>query len=503
MKFEFMPVESLPQLSWFARLVTGSETVVVHHGSMVETSEESFFEGAWDGPFEDRQFHRAATFVGSGGILTEKGLLFASSTNLAERLYSVRLDHCLCVSNSHVFLLAQLDDEPDPTIADYYFDFLESFRRGPASKPQSIKTRQGRRIQLHPYCNLLIRKNLALEYCPKRGHEAPRNYAEYHRLLGDTLECVIANAAHPDRLHSYQPVTAISEGYDSVAIAALAVQAGCRRAVTFTSLEDARAIGKALDLVTKEYDLTAYQRLPDYPEAEFCALPFGSFASYGIMEPELKGKMLLTGCLGDRIWSLRQHILSNLRQPWHRYISLNTLTEFRLRVGFFQFPLPFVGAVNAREIYQISRSDELRPWSVGGEYDRPIPRRIAEDAGVPRHLFGRKKVAGSAAYPFNPSAGLSEKSQNDFIEYCKNSSIRFSNLRPGLAKRMLAFIHARFCNLLERLPCPVIPLIVPLTRLRFRNYNDPFSRKRHLYTFHWGVSKIRRRYMIPEDIRPQ
>jgi hypothetical protein len=502
MKFGFIQVKSLPPLSWCALLSSDSETVCVYCGSMVETKEDSFFEGAWDGPFEDRQFHRAMTFTGSGGVLTEEGPFFASATNSGERLYSVRLEQHLYISNSLIFLMAQMDDEPDPQIAHYYFDFLESFRRGPASKPQSIKTRRGRHIKLHPCCNLLVGQNFAIHYRPKRNSEAPRNYAEYCELLEGTVERIFVNAAHPNRLHSYQPVTTITQGYDSVAVAALAVKGGCREAVTFTSVDDARAISEVLGLVTKEYDLTAFQQLPDYPEAEFCALPFGSSSPYGSMESELKGKLLLTGFLGDRVWCLTPDILSNLRQPWRPMLEGNTLIEFRLRVGFFLFPLPYVGALNARKIHQITRSRELKPWSIGGGYNRPIPRRIAEDAGVPRQLFGQRKVAGSHSYPHR-SHGLSEKSRNDFVEYCKRHSVCFSNLRPNLVRCILGFAHSKLCASLKLLPHWMMPLILPLTWLRFRNYNNLFWRSEYLYTFHWGINKVRHRYFIPEDIKDQ
>ena len=36
----------------------------------------------------------------------------------------------------------------------------------------------------------------------------------------------------------------------------------------------------------------------------------------------------------------------------------------------------------------------MKPWSVAKSYDRPIARRIAEEAGVPRHLFGQVKKGG-------------------------------------------------------------------------------------------------------------
>ena len=54
----------------------------------------------------------------------------------------------------------------------------------------------------------------------------------------------------------------------------------------------------------------------------------------------------------------------------------------------------------------------MRPWSVGGGYDRPIPRRIAEEAGVPRQHFGQRKMGGTRR-PF----GLMAASREDFQKF--------------------------------------------------------------------------------------
>ena len=40
----------------------------------------------------------------------------------------------------------------------------------------------------------------------------------------------------------------------------------------------------------------------------------------------------------------------------------------------------------------------MRPWCVGGAYDRPIPRRIVESAGVERAAFGQTKRAVAVWY---------------------------------------------------------------------------------------------------------
>lgn len=75
--------------------------------------------------------------------------------------------------------------------------------------------------------------------------------------------------------------------------------------------------------------------------------------------------------------------------------DFNTLgfCEYRLREGVVHLPVPFFGARRAAELLELSHSSEMSPWVLGGAYDRPIPRRIAEEAGVPREAFGQRKSA--------------------------------------------------------------------------------------------------------------
>ena len=77
-------------------------------------------------------------------------------------------------------------------------------------------------------------------------------------------------------------------------------------------------------------------------------------------------------------------------------------SEFRLRVGFAHVPVPRIGTRYPATLNRISRSTELAPYSLGGSYDRPIARRIAEEAGVPREAFGQVKTA-TAPLPLNRS----------------------------------------------------------------------------------------------------
>ena len=51
-------------------------------------------------------------------------------------------------------------------------------------------------------------------------------------------------------------------------------------------------------------------------------------------------------------------------------------------------------AENWPSIHRISNSKEMQEYSVGGKYDRPIPRRIIETKGIKRDEFMLKKGAG-------------------------------------------------------------------------------------------------------------
>ena len=73
-----------------------------------------------------------------------------------------------------------------------------------------------------------------------------------------------------------------------------------------------------------------------------------------------------------------------------------SLQEFRLRLDFCFVPLPVFGLSQRPSIMDISASDEMKPYSVGGYYDQPVSRRIAEEGGIPRGTFAVSKQATSA-----------------------------------------------------------------------------------------------------------
>jgi len=59
----------------------------------------------------------------------------------------------------------------------------------------------------------------------------------------------------------------------------------------------------------------------------------------------------------------------------------------------------------------------MSPWQLQiDEYDRPISRRIAEQAGLTRDMFGQKKTASTFEYPF-PTIPINKQLQLDYLNF--------------------------------------------------------------------------------------
>jgi hypothetical protein len=137
----------------------------------------------------------------------------------------------------------------------------------------------------------------------------------------------------------------------------------------------------------------------------------------------------------------------------------------------------------------------MRPWSVGGDYDRPIPRRIAEEAGVPRQWFGRVKLAGMYNHFYRE--GLTPNGQEDFAKFCESAC------RPEPLARRLGY------GVLRALYAPTAAVVKALNKLGDRRYwktvfpvplpgryesrVDPLQ-----FAFHWGIDRITDRYDVAE-----
>ena len=440
LRLEFLACELLPKLSWVAELRRGGDVVRVLHGPWVETRDDRFFEGAWDGQFAEGAFDEAVSFLGSGGRLVGERVVFAGPTHKMDRIQSVKVGDALYFSNSLVLLLTRAGEDLDLGYANYFFDYLNYFRKGIGLKIKPLRLRSANRALLHDCCNVAVSRDLAIERIEKPAPPEPSCYRDYAGFLEKTARDVAANAADAGRIHRFEAVVAISRGYDSVAVAALASRAGCRRAVSFrhsgrhSTPDSGTEIAAALGMEVVEYNRLDYVSLPGLPETEFFQYAQLAAKAQILFEDRIGGSLFFNGQAGEDYWNRSNMTgLPSLREPNAFTMSGANLTEYRLRAGIIVFPLAVCGAVHAPAIARIGGLPEMERWSIGGDYDRPIPRRIAEEGGVPRHLFGQTKVGGG---PQVGPLGLSPASDADFRKFY--SEVIRDRVRIGALPRRAA-----------------------------------------------------------------
>ncbi len=399
MEFCFRRVDSLPQLAWCARVERASPTVIVAHGSSVETIADGFVEGAWPASFLRGGFVDSPALMGSGAKIVSGAIVLATPCHTLERLHLVRRGERLLASNSLPFLVAAAGLELDPGYRSYKND-LWSINHGLRRCVRALPTLGGPRVVLSCFANVEITSNLDIREIPKPAPTPWADFSEYRRFLADTLAGLAENAAAPERQVRYELLASISSGYDSAAAAALAADAGCHRAVTFrigidmttrAPTEDSGApIARLLGMEVREFDRDEGLASSDVIAAEFAAGGDTFDRQLSAFEPSLGRALLITGFNGDSIWDRTNPDVSPhfVRQG---VLSGASLGEFRLRVGFLHCPVPNIGAVHHPAIHAITVSPEMAPWTLGTDYDRPIARRILEERGVPRGFFGTRK----------------------------------------------------------------------------------------------------------------
>jgi hypothetical protein len=341
-----------------------------------------------------------------------------------------------------------------------------------------------------------VKRDLTIERLEKRVPPEPGGYREYSDFLEKTAQRMTANAMDPRRKQVFRPVAAISRGYDSVAVAAVASRAQCRRAVTFRhssakGIEDSGAeIAAVLGMEVKEYNRSDYARAGGLPEVEFYPYTRPSSKTLRSFEEELTGSLFFNGQAGEDFWGTSwESGLPLLQEPGATTMAGSNVTEFRLRVGTIFFPLPVCGAIHAPALRRIGRSKEMAAWSVGGSYDRPIPRRLAEERGVPRHLFGQRKVGGG---PEMGPLGLCPESEADFrafhAEFVGGKVSREKDIPQAVLKRRRSWVQ------------PLRRIVFSSTRINrmFRRLVGDRLDSRwgslSLYTLHWSFYRLKKRY---------
>ncbi|MFW6058709.1 MAG: hypothetical protein ACODAQ_00920 [Phycisphaeraceae bacterium] len=387
-------VDALPPQAWLWHR-DGADAIELTHGKHVRLREDVFFEGCM--PTEDlTALADQAEVFGSGGVRQPDGWLFVPPSHTLEAIYVYRHHKAVTVSNSLAFLASYLSlDLPwHPSYAARFASAvlgIEDYRR-------HLGEARGGSLSRYVYDNIRVDASGTVEIVRKPEPPSFDSYAAYIDYVSSVVGGLFADGVSDESARNYRPLATCSRGYDSPCTAALAARHGCREAVTLANSrqggsDDGSAVGEALGLTVHRFDRPDRVSGGFGAIAEFLATGMGGEDyCYKAFQDWLPGRIFITGFHGGAIWGLQPEPNDVLAR---KDISGASLQEYRLWTDFVHVPVPMIAARRHPDISRISHSPEMSAYRLNCDYDRPIPRRVLEEAGVPRDAFGQKKQAAS------------------------------------------------------------------------------------------------------------
>jgi len=494
----------LPLQAWCTIINRLEKVVKVYHGSSVEIIDNCVVEGAWNSSFDPNGFREASVLCGSGLEVNESVIIRGPSHSL-ERIWLLRLPKSVLVSNSLPLLLAVGDKKIILPRLHLEADLL-SFIDGINGIRKRVKLGKGLVIEQFIAPQLQVSSELDVRVIGTTllGPQSFVDYSDYIKQVQYLCEQLCKNANAPERTSRYQPLASISRGYDSPACAIFASLCGATKAITFakaregydTSSDDGSDIAQTIGLEAIKLNRTDYMNQTD--DHYFLASGGGGEdAVFAAAKKILKQSIFFTGYKGDTLWGMKaipkfSHYLRTT------YPGGGSLGEFRLNTDFIHLPLPMIYLQSHESVHKISCSNEMAPWRIGNEYDRPIPRRLVESKGVNRTAFGQAKMAVTVPmyYGKDLHSMLSHTCVNSFEHFLVNSSQSFQAVLWMYSTGYFARLPWKFVK--ERLSWrtrklnPTNPIRIFLEqRLSHRWRRRPSA---DLLLPHWAIETLRFEY---------
>lgn len=471
MKLEVLRDDRLPKLGWFARIDPSAKLTQVDVGPMVEvdpaSSPQWVVAGMWTGPFERGGFHRAEALFGSGLRLDTDGVHVVPASTTVDRCIYARDGGIWYASNSLVVMLGRLGARID--LRFDHRDWGESMALGVYNYVRQFHVVHPR----IPTMSQLIFESLRIAPDGSASfhfRDGPRTFSSFQDYVGQffgVIEALDANAREPARKRPMRAVTSASRGYDSSAVTSLvtkltpgitswtAKRSNTRVPELLRPLmnadvadddgsEIARTLGATpryldleLDGMSQEMEAWCWASAQISPE-----LVFHSMLSDA--EAAQVPTIFWAGHVGDGAWERQLGELGLSGQIVRGAQSGYALIEARVRYGVIEASVPYLFMRSVAAINRVSRSDEMKPWQLGNDYDRPIPRRLLEERGVPREAFGfgKKAVAQDFESPQGRALRTVFFEQTDWSELTEQL-YRGLNLGIYFAQRATDFVKAK------------------------------------------------------------
>jgi hypothetical protein len=491
-EFAYELASHWPPLAWLVICEIGSASVHVVHGREVETRPDWFCEAVWDAPFPQGDFDKTDLVYGSGGRRRQNGIIFVSAGTTVDRLQVAARGSRTFISNSLPCLLQSIAGKLESSFGGYS-NYFEMITRG-IEQPLPDLPVFGGSIRLVYYFNLLW-DGRDLEQVPKLALRRDfTRFDRYTEFLRSALGRIAENMSSAERARSYSWVGTISRGYDSPTCSLLARSVGLGRVLTHEQSrpgeqDDGALVAAALKLQCITVNRLAWMAGAPLEPLFLAADAQGKEIMIAGAGEELRGKVLLTGHGGDTAWSIYTGpVGSALARVAHSGLSM---TEYRLHSGFIHLPLPFMGLRQLPDIAKLSGSPEMKPWDIGGEYNRPICRRLLEEAGVRRELFGLSKAGASIRFLRGEDA-WSRNGKRAFFHWMKTRGHKYNIGAPLLLEAQTCFLALEISLRLHRAsPRPFNRVFGRLSRVLARRIKQ---KKLNDLAFAWALETVGNRY---------
>lgn len=497
------PSDEIPALSWVAACPLSGGALHVIHGRFVESAESWIVEGCWAGDVAEGRFHEVENFFGSGVRVDGDKVFFCASVALVDRLFHAQVNGYLLVSNSLPLILAATNASLD--YDHTYWDECHAQIAGLWRYPREFRVIHARLREIQQvFCANLVLSENGLEHEMRAKHRSIRDFEEYHSMMEGCVRAVVANAVSACRKRPMSIYSTVSAGYDSNAVTCLARPEDLRACFTTRpenrprgfSLEDGESVARCLGVSPILLDpdpanVSCNELWFLAPTLDGSEVLFDSMVR--VLEERDEPSVVLTGYHGDKVWDRAtsgDYLSDDIRRGDTSGLNVS---EVRLKAGFVNAAIPFLFARSVGDIVRISNSSEMAAWRLGTDYDRPIARRIVESFGVPRSLFGQRKMAVLKYYgkPINEDlcADFKEFLADEFsiskaylrsywavehLDYAlyralagvQRPAISFKQMRPYLRglvfRRTLDFNRLMFFWANDRLKKQLVPAVEPL-----------------------------------------
>lgn len=416
MKFLYNKNSDLPALAWLAVFTKGSDFVEINCGDAVVTTEDWFVAGVWDGELCKGEMDTCTTSCCTGlKTNLQGGVNLFTPTHMQETVFAIRVDSKLYISNSLTFALVASCSKLQTTYKQYVAD-MGSILYGLCSE-KTVKfspLENGRRLLYLRCCIAEIDKELNIKETIRRSGLLFKDFTDYKQKILEVLKAIKQNATDTMRKKPYGMVGTISRGYDAPSACVIAKEIGCDEVFTFVDRPDDDGTELAKILGYRDIyrvDSKAYKHNEKYLEAEALASGEGG-ATFIAFEDLFRGKLLFIGNRGDSVYE-RLHENENDNLDFHVGNRLSqaslTIYENMLYNNSITISIPLIGGDRWTDLKRISNSEDMKMYSVNEEYDRPIARRLLEEAGVKREMFGQRKYGAGISYSLDTLGRIRQK----------------------------------------------------------------------------------------------